>query len=440
MKLIRFLGICLLAVLWVVAAGCADDDDDDDDDNDDSPPDDEDDDDDDDDTSGPTRPFFLASTGVQFEVTDDSARILFDFNGFEDRLDAVSLHMDSFYGLPWDAFIQDTDPPSVWVDEMELIRQKIQALGVVVYLSLTPIGGTRNTLSSKAYERSGELFVDTQWITGCYNFDTAPDAPAIRQAYLRYVRWMVDFFTPDFLTNGIEINLYGDFCPDEYASLGELLNEAYDQEKALDPERPIFPTFTAASMWGFGGEGECFPGDRSCLLANLAKQKDIRRDRFGISSYPIFLQWEWEGLPDDFYTAFAEETGEQVVFGEIGWGCRDVVVPYPEPGDPCMTVLQSSIEDQIAFLEQLFDVADQMDSDLLVWWSLRDFLFDQILSSCPCDAPGVWCVIYDEFGKIDLLAAWLMWGSMGVIDYEGDLKPSFGVWWDWLSRPIRTTS
>jgi hypothetical protein len=39
-------------------------------------------------------------------------------------------------------------------------------------------------------------------------------------------------------------------------------------------------------------------------------------------------------------------------------------------------------------------------------------------------------------GDTGLLGAWLMWGSMGIIDYNGNEKPSFQTWKKWQSYRI----
>ncbi|MDY6842571.1 MAG: hypothetical protein SVW57_00575 [Thermodesulfobacteriota bacterium] len=154
-------------------------------------------------------------------------------------------------------------------------------------MSVTPLNGLRTTIAALAYEAGGELVIDNKWATGCYNFDTGINADQIRSAYLNYVQWMVDFFEPVFLTHGIELNMYMDACPDCYESLTRLLNDVYDQEKARNPDLIIFPTFTAKAMWDYGDNGNCSVGDRSCLIDNLESQRDIKRDRFGISAYPL---------------------------------------------------------------------------------------------------------------------------------------------------------
>ncbi len=390
----------------------------------------------------PTQPrsFSLAAAPFQFSVSPSNIQSTFVMDGFAGRVDLISLHMDNFFGLPWDEFASGEPLPDPWLEAMEQIRNDADQLGVGVYLSLTPISATRVQIAAKAVDQDGELLVDEDWAPGCYNFAGGPGHEDIRTGFLNYVRWMVDYFEPVYLTHGIEMNMYDIACPDDYASLIGLLNEAYDQEKGLDPDLAVFPTLTVNDMWYHPEAQGCFPNDRACMRENLVKIAGLKRDRLGISSYPIWLFQELDSWPEDHFTAFSEETGEQVVFGETGWNNHPVTVPVPYPNGPCQTITQSSDSLHVQYMEYLFEKADQMGSDLVVWWSLRDYLFDPILTSCPCSAPDPWCVLYDALEEIGLLPAWLMWGSMGVLDYDGQPKAALTTWNQWRSRPIRVPS
>jgi len=381
------------------------------------------------------RTFYMAAAPFRLVETETSIKTVFEFKGFKVNIDLVSLHTDNFFGVPWDEFRPSGKRNNTWHNMMKSIKTDINNLEVGVYLSITPINGTRNSIAARALQINGQLVVDDDWYSECYNFNTGLDAQAIKTAYLNYVRWMVDFFKPKYLTHGIEINMYKKSCPDCYKSLISLLNKVYEQEKSRNPQLVIFPTFTASDLWSYGEQGECSIGDRRCLIDNLDAQKKIKRDRFGISAYPLFLQWEWKNIQEDYFSAIAEETGEKIVFGETGQGSNNVTVPFPEYTDPCFTLFHSSDEEQIEYMKFLFNNAQYHQSDLVVWWSLRDYLFEQILTNCPCNAPGLWCVAYEYFGtQTNLLSAWLMWGSMGILDYNGFPKKSFYFWHKWFNK------
>lgn len=83
---------------------------------------------DDDDDNLPPRTFNLAAAAFFFEVTDSSISSEFSFDGFEGRVDIVSVHLDGFFGVPWDEFSIDIDPPSPWIEKMEAIRNSVQDL------------------------------------------------------------------------------------------------------------------------------------------------------------------------------------------------------------------------------------------------------------------------------------------------------------------------
>jgi hypothetical protein len=293
----------------------------------------------------------------------------------------------------------------------------------------------RDGLAMVARDVDGELVVENNPLAGCYDFDNGPNATQQRAAYKAFVRWMVDFFDPQYLSHVIEMNIYDANCPDQYASVLSLANEVYEQEKAVNPDLPIFATFAISFMWGYD-TGECAIGDRACLELNLTRIAGLERDRFAISSYPAFLSNESPQIPDDFFDAVHEITGERLVWGETGYGNRDVTIPYPTLDDPCQTILFSSDQEQIDYLNFLLEDANRMGSDLVVWWSFRDFITPEVLSSCPCSAPGLWCVLYEAMYNVGLLPAWLHWGAMGMLDYAVQPKPALATWNDWLARPV----
>jgi len=325
----------LACLAWACTVGGDDDDDHDDDAGDDDDDAIDDDDDDDDDAGPPPRSFYLSAAPMQYALGEWTVETVFDTSGFDGLVDVLSLHMDGFFGLPWDTFAVGAPPPGPWVAVMEDIRAQARELGAEIFLSITPLDGMRAALTPLAYEEEG---------------------------------------------------------------------------------------------------------DASCFLEAMARDAPIRRDRFGVSSYPEFYIAYFGSISEDYYTGVGELTGERVVFAEIGAGSHSIVTPYPTLEDPCILLFDWSSDDKIAFMQSLFEDAQALDSDLICWWSLVDYLPLDVLIHCPCDAPGLWCVLYEAVHGIGLLEPWLMWGSMGVLDYELNPKPSLVPWQQWLARPVETQS
>ncbi|MBN2714836.1 MAG: hypothetical protein JXX14_03210 [Deltaproteobacteria bacterium] len=390
----------------------------------------------DDDASPEYRGFYMSAAPMQYEVRPGDIKTVFDFSGFERQVDLVSLHMD-FFGIPWQAFADGSSLPTAWVSTMEQIRNDVDKLNVGVFLSLTPLSGSRNTPSDNAIVVDGELVIDSEWQTGCADFSSSYQGIDLKAAYLNYVRWMVDLFSPIFLNLNIEMNKYQFHCPKEWPSMIELSNAAYDQEKQHNAVMPVFVSFELEQMWGFTDEGACEVGDKSCLISAIEDVRDISRDRFGISTYPLFLQWEWERMALDYFSAPAELTGEQVVFAETGWSNRSVTVPFPTIADDCFDLLRSTDEEQRWYMEFLLSSANELGADLVVWWTLRDFLPAPVLESCPCSYDATWCFLYEQLGQIGLVGAWSMWGGMGILNNDLSPKPSASLWADWKDARFR---
>ncbi|MCZ7586347.1 MAG: hypothetical protein M5R36_25150 [Deltaproteobacteria bacterium] len=451
MKGMRFrhlltLWIVVILILSPAACGCEDDDDDasgddnaPDDDGDDDGDDDLDDDsaDGDDDTSdddtdlGEIRSFHMAAAPFRFEVTDSSVRSIFLTEGFDGMVDAISLHLDGFFGLPWDAFLDDEPLPPAWVAMMEEIRAMAADLDVPVYLSATPIGGRRTGLAAKAHDVGGELVVEQDWTVPCFSFTTA-GGQAIGEAYKEINLWLADFFDPTWMTHGIEMDFYLKFCPDQFDGLVAVVNDTYDALKAAHPELPVFPTFGLGLL--YGEDKECVYGSDECLIDALEERAAIERDRLGLSYYPMFDTYELGTLPPDWFSRVAGYSGERLAFGETGFSSAPVVIPETLNPDQCYQLFDFDDQNQIDYMNFVFEEFDRLDSDLVVWWSIRDYLPDFMLETCPCDAPDFWCVLYDAIEDTGLLPAWLAWGSMGVLNYDLTEKPGIDTWRAWLAK------
>ena len=393
-------------------------------------------DDDDDDDAGPTRPFRMAAAPMQYAVEPYHVATVFDFEGFDGRVDAVSLHMDSFFGVPWDQFADGEDPPQAWIDTMNAAKSAADALGVPIYLSITPLDGNRTSLAPYTdVDGEGRLITVGGWSEPCYDFAAAPDAPQTREAYRNYLAYMIDLFEPDFFTHVIEMNLYNHFCDAGFDALIDFANEMYDEARELAPSVPIFPTFVLEQLWDTGAFGPCELPDHDCLDAQLASIEGVRRDRFGISAYPMFFVDDPAQPPEGLFADVAAATGEQLVISETGQSNRVITQPID---DVCTPTFTFDDADESGFLEFLLAEAETANADLVVWWSLVDFLPDGVLTECPCNYGLEWCAIYDAMDALGSgwLSAWLAWGSMGIFDYEHNPKTSAAIWDDWLAKSV----
>src|ERR1700722_11014187 len=197
----------------------------------------------------PSRSFFLASGGVQFLVDGGLGLLITPANLTQDA-DVVEVHQE-FYGVPWDAFLAGTDPPAEWVTAMTGIAQSVAASGKKTFLSVTMLNGARDSLTAKTTIENGTVHSTDNWAAPCYDFESAPDGAAMKQAYLAYVGWMIDEFSPVYLNIAVEVNLFFDNCPASAAGVIDVSNAAYALAKAKNPELVTFPSIQIDHLYGY---------------------------------------------------------------------------------------------------------------------------------------------------------------------------------------------
>lgn len=384
-----------------------------------------------------TRSFALASGGVQLVVTGSPLGLQITPANLAADVDVIEVHQE-FYGIPWDAFEAGTPPPAEWVALMGTIAGAAKATGKPVFLSLTMLNGGRNELAAKTVIDSGKVKSQDGWSTPCYDFRAAPDASAIEQAYLRYVAWMIDEFSPRWLNVAVEVNLFFEKCPAAVGGLVDVANAAYDAAKAKSADLVVFPSFQIDHLYGYSSDSCPNPSSHSdCFDKAYAQIAPLKRDRFAMSTYPYVPFQTPDDLPIDWFTRGAARGGERPLVAETGWNSSSIVV-QPR-GAACAKVLAGSEPDEATYLGRVLDAAQTGGVELVNWWSDRDLVVDTLMTDCPCTFDATWCAVLDIFrgpatdagpdtqeqGELALKA----FGVMGLRAYDGTVKPDVYARW-----------
>ena len=378
------------------------------------------------------RSYSLASTGVQ---AMPGQTLLFQMGAanLADDVDVVSIHQD-FYGLPWDEFETNQSPPAAW--EVKMNELAAQTSGKPVFLSLQLAGGQgRRYLADKAVVTNGNLTTTQNWSVQCYDFASMADGAAKKQAYLRYVDYMVRKFQPRWVNVAIELNLFMP-CGSAWNGMVDVANAAYDTAKAAQPGVIAFPSIQIDSLYG-GSDCPTGMTRDQCYDANYAKLAGLKRDRFAISTYP-YLQNDIKivsNLPADWFTRAGDRGGERTVVAETGWISTNAVGSL---NGTCLTALMATDDDQAAYLGRLLDDAQAHNMDLVTWWSNRDLLPAPVMTDCPCSFDATWCAIVNAFrqtGGTDPMQQFYgemllkIWGTMGVRTYDGNPRAAINARW-----------
>jgi hypothetical protein len=382
--------------------------------------------------AGPTRAYWLASTGLQLRL-DDGLQL-----GQADLatdVDVTAVHQD-FYGVPWDAFLADAEPPAAWVADIDAIAADAAAIGKPVFLSLSPTyGGDRHKLAATIVVDGAGYRTDENWKPACYDLRTEPDGAALRQAFARYTAWMVEKLEPRWVNVGIELNLFQS-CGAGWEGMVDLERDAYAAAKAAAPEAVVFASIQIDHLYG-RSDGSCAPPATpdECYEDHYAGLARLERDRFAISSYPYLIFDTPAAIPADWFTRAADRGDERLAIAETGWLATDAV------GDldgTCVTAIANTPEEQAAYFDRLIDEATAGDVDLVTWWSNRDVIVAAAMTDCPCEFDAGWCeliALFRSIGGKDPTAQFYgemllkIFGTMGIRDYTGaPRQPIYDRW------------
>ncbi len=375
--------------------------------------------------AGPGRSFLLASSGVQFLVDGGLGLLITPANLSEDA-DVIEVHQE-FYGLPWDAFLNGTDPPQEWTSAMTAIAQSVAATGKNTFLSITMLNGGRNSLAARTTIVNGTVQSTDHWAAQCYDFASAPDGAAMKQAYLAYVGWMIDLFAPTYLNIAIEVNLFFDQCPASAAGVVDVSNSAYALAKTKNPALVVFPSIQIDHLYGYDSSTCPDAGQRAACFQNLYAQiAPLKRDRFAMSTYPMLgVASAPSDIPNDWFARGAAVAGERPLIAETGWNSSSLVAQLDDGS--CYTAFTEVEANEESYLDFVLSSAAADDLDLVNWWSDRDLVVTQLMTACPCTFDQVWCEVLDIargpatdgggepqfYGEVELKA----FGTMGLRDY-----------------------
>jgi hypothetical protein len=388
--------------------------------------------------SGPQRHFRLATVGEKLLVTGSDLGLQLGDAHVSSDADVIGQHHE-IYGVPWDAFESNSAPPPEWSDVMQRLSAAAKATGKPVFLSISMLNGTRETLAAKTRIENGQVKTNDAWAPRCYDFRTATDRVMKRAAYLRYVDAMVDFFQPTFLNVAIEVNLFFEKCPTATGGVIDVIDATYDAVKAKHPDMIVFPSFQIDHLHGYSKDSCADPSQRdACFDAAYATIANIKRDRFAMSSYPYLNGIAGAAdVPADWFSRAAARGGERALIAETGWLSTPLVAKTG--AGVCQTIFSFTRADAGAYVERVLRDAEAANLDLVTWWSDEDLVTLPLMTDCPCAFDGTWCTVLDIFrgppgppgvdtqffGEIILKA----FGTMGLRDYDGAPKPELFAPW-----------
>jgi hypothetical protein len=217
----------------------------------------------------------------------------------------------------------------------------------------------------------------------------------------------VDYFQPDYLAVGIEVNELLHNSPQMWYPFVELHKYIYTDLKNLYPELPVFFTVSLHNLTNPGWKDTDKQQDEIRKLLDFC-------DVLGISYYP-FMAGQSE-MPIETFEWIRGFTDKPMAITETGFPAEDIVLKtygFTIPGSP---------EKQTTYFKTLLDVANTYDYLFVIAFLYRDY--DALFAKM---APAL-----DDLTK-DIYS---VWKDCGMVDEKGEERPALHVWQHYLSMKI----
>jgi hypothetical protein len=310
--------------------------------------------------------------------------------------DVVSQHLEE--GVPWPEMLAGADFTGSYLGELEHRRSKKPA-GQRVLAQINALDVSRSGLA--LYRGASPLLpLPAPW--NGYALDHAN----VKTAYLNYARRVVEFFQPDVLGIGIEVNLLRRNAPAKWPAYVNLHKHVYAELKALYPSLTICASFFSVPFfpeWSAEDDGAA----QRAALADLEGHVDV----VAFSIYPYMSALLCDSLPADYVDRLFALTTKPVAISECGYSAQAWSTITP----PVLN-FAGAPEKQDAFLRQVFDACRRRRARFVIWFTIRDYdaLWEGLLGK-------------SEVG--------LVWRDTGLYGEDGAERPAATTWKAALAVP-----
>jgi len=332
--------------------------------------------------AGQSRCFRMGFTGFPYDVSIEAVEQTRRF--VRDNADLIAHHIE---GVPWAEALQDAPFPKEVLSDHEF-KRSMKPPGAKVYLAVSPGRGDLKLPDRGATPLPPDLRGKPY------------DDPLVKRAFLTYCRRCVDFFKPDYLAIGIEVNEIFSAGADKWRAYTELHRYVYGELKKEHPSLPIFASFTLHNM----------VKDRGPMPAAWEELMPYN-DFVAVSYYPFLA-----GVPAEKALAWLMENfdcfGKPYAMVETNEAGERLVLPQSK------FVIDGAPEKQAAYLRTLLTLAERRRFEFVVLFIHRDYdlLWDKIKATAP--------------------EMFMAWRDCGLVDEQGNARPAYAVWQEYFERPL----
>ena len=304
--------------------------------------------------------------------------------------DIIAHHIE---GVPWAEVLADQPFSAELTRDWEGKKQGKAANGKV-YLAISPGRG-----DLKEGEKSAPFPKELK--------GKSYDDPHVKKVYLAYCLRMIEFFKPDYLAIGIEVNEIQSAGAAKWKAYAALHRYVYQELKKTHPDLPIFASFTLHNILNASGS------KREAMVA-ACEEIMPQCDLVAISFYPFLhggttdIDGCLKRLTDRF-----DKFNKPYAFVETGEAAERLQFPTTRQ------VISGTAAKQEAFYESLLGFAQKHDTRFVISFVSRDYdaLWEKIKNTSP--------------------EVFMAWRDCGLVDEAGKPRPALAVWDRYFHMPLR---
>ncbi len=340
-----------------------------------------------------TRSFYMGFTPFPYAISSEAVDYVYD--KLETDADLISHHFDD--GIPWPEALSGGDFHINIMNDWQYRLSRTPPSHKIL-LSVTPIRFLRDGLAPYKAEE-GEMPLPPPWDTISFSH------PDVKQAYFNYCTRIMNYFNPDFFVIGIEVNLLMIQAPDLWDEYLDLHRHVYQQLKTLDPDFPIFVSFTGMDL--VDGYTNANHSQQMQVLSDIINFTDY----CGVSLYPYLTSFLCDTIHLDMFDKIFSQLTKPIAICETGYAA-DSIAAFGGT-----IVLNGSPVKQNQYITLMLNKAEEFESKFVVNFVLRDY-----------DA------LWQAIGSPDDI--YKVWKDTGVYDENGDARLAFQNWNFWLKKAV----
>ena len=339
-----------------------------------------------------SRPFAM---GFSRWPPDATIEAIAAMNAFlAEHADLTLLHFDN--GVPWPEALAN-EPFSDFVQADWESNKAAVPPDHRLFVAITPLNMDRDGMAPYRGDQDNQPLPEA-WRS------LALDHPDVLQAYPTYARRVVEFFDPDYLAIGIEVNLALLKDPQLWEAYLVLHRSTYAGLKAAYPDLPILASVSLPHLRGEQDDAD--PQAQQSAVAELIPYLDV----LGLSVYPYSWAYDGDGAPPEDYFDPALAMGKPVAVTETGMPTQDFtafLIPY-----------RFEVEHQTNYIDFLLRQAAEHEFVFVVNWANIDF--DRLLDDLP--------ILLRDLARF--------WAYTGLQTSDGCDKPALSIWDAYLDLPL----